>query len=124
MTNEWRAAPGFEPVMVWKMRTPAGSYTYTAWEPSAVMGRHYSITTVAVGGEDRWYGQIGAAFLGAGLDGLRGAARSQAIQATRKMEAARAFAAIRAAYPEAVDGIESSSAGIEIEWTPRASARA
>ena len=58
---------------------------YSAWEPTAIMGRHSSITTFGPGGDpfhgrQRWYGRIGSRPLPARIDRIpAGPERSRAV---------------------------------------------
>jgi hypothetical protein len=56
-------------------------YVYTAWEPSACMNRHGTITTI----DGAWYGRVGTLTY-------------------KTEECAVAYAAIESAFPEAVGG--------------------
>lgn len=74
---------------------------FSAWEPSAMMGKHRTITTFD--GDSEWYGQIGSRPLPADIEVLKGGSpeRSEALRQFRQAQQIEAFGAIRAAFPEA-----------------------
>lgn len=72
---------------------------FSAWEPSAMMGKHSTITTF----DGEWYGQIGSRPLPTYIELLKGGSpeRSEALRQFRQAQQIEAFGAIRAAFPEA-----------------------
>lgn len=75
-------------------------YVYSVWEPSAVMGRHSTITTF----DGVWFGQIGTRPLPANIESLSGPKRYEAVKAFHAAQYQEAHALIREVFPEAREG--------------------
>ncbi len=78
-----------------------GKTSYTAWEPSTVMGTHSSIAFI----DGECYGKIGTDPDQSLFDGMPiGRERSEAVNRAYDDRYAVAYAAILAEYPECADG--------------------
>jgi len=88
-------------------RTRNGAVTqYTAWEPSSYTGNHSVLTTLAVAGVERVYGDVASTRIPAELDALKSMSREREtrVRAFQAAQKERAYNAILEAFPEAAGG--------------------
>lgn len=86
---------------------------YDAWEPSAIMGRHSTITTI----EGRWYGRVGTRYLTPDVEALPpGDERSRVVGKWHEDQYEEAYRLIIQAFPEATAG-KRSMGEITLRWT-------
>lgn len=86
---------------------------YEAWEPSAIIGKHGTLTSI----EDKWYGRIGTRYLPPEIEELpRGDQRTRAVGKWHDDQYEEAYALITRAFPESKDG-RRSMGEITLHWT-------
>ena len=86
---------------------------YEAWEPSAIMGKHSTITSI----DGQWYGRIGTRYLPPELERLpRGDERSRAVGKWHEDQYEEAYNLIIKAFPEAEAG-RRSMGEITLHWS-------
>ncbi|MBA7608583.1 hypothetical protein ES703_15761 [subsurface metagenome] len=88
---------------------------YEAWEPSAIMGRHTSITSI----DSEWYGRIGTRYLSPELEKLPAGSeeRLRAVGKWHHEQYEEAYKLIIQAFPEA-EGGKRSMGEITLYWSP------
>lgn len=116
--SEWKVAANG--VRVHKSNHAFGGLEYSAWEPSAPMSKHSTITTCDTedgpcgtsGRRYEWLGRLGTRALTPEIDALRGGSpeRIAACDAYRAAQHAVAVAAIVECFPEAAEAAHGPKA--------------